>query len=133
MRLRAPRALLVTVLCAGGCTGVVFETPLPTFRPVDNPAVMCAGTGIATLTLRGNPTANPAVWLEHELPDGTTERLVPLWSEPYRARFSPGLELVSATGEVVMGDGWRLHDVDVCQLQGEQHWIQGFASADPPG
>jgi hypothetical protein len=71
----------------------------------------CAGYGLADALLRGDPKApGEKVWLEPIGPGARKPRLV-TWPAGFRARFTPRLELIDASGLVVAREGDRLTGV----------------------
>ena len=104
-------ALGVAVLGPGGSPGDATRPPgegqlldLPTVpgQPqVAGAPVACAGVGLSTV-LRGDPADPRVAWLER-LADRT--RMDVVWPAGYRARFAPGLEILDATGTVVVHEG----------------------------
>lgn len=77
------------------------ELPLPTPPFVNNPPDICAGVGIGAL-LRGDAPDPALTWVE----DTTTHtRRDVVWPVGYRARFTPRLEVLDASGAVVLREG----------------------------
>jgi hypothetical protein len=77
------------------------ELPLPTPPFVNNPPDICAGVGISAL-LHGDPHDPALTWVE----DTTTRtRRDVVWPVGYRARFTPRLEVLDASGTVVLREG----------------------------
>lgn len=77
--------------------------PLPTVRRpplASGDYFMCAGVGLIGATLRGDPSDPSVAWL-----DGGGHRQDVVWPEGYRARFTPDLEILDASGTVVLRDG----------------------------
>jgi hypothetical protein len=62
----------------------------------------CAGVGLSAV-LRGSPTDPSLAWIE-TFPGGGGRREV-AWPAGFSARFAPGLEILDATGRVVLRDG----------------------------
>jgi hypothetical protein len=74
------------------------ELPLPTPPFVNNPPDICAGVGISAL-LRGDAHDPVLTWVE----DTTTHtRRDVVWPVGYRARFTPRLQVLDASGAVVL-------------------------------
>ena len=77
------------------------ELPLPTPPFVSNPPDICAGVAIGAL-LRGDAHDPALTWVE----DTTTHtRRDVVWPVGYRARFTPRLEVLDASGAVVLREG----------------------------
>jgi hypothetical protein len=77
------------------------ELPLPTPPFVSNPPDICAGVGVSAL-LRGDAHDPALTWVE----DTTTHtRRDVVWPVGYRARFAPRLEVLDASGTVVLREG----------------------------
>jgi hypothetical protein len=75
------------------------------------PGNMCAGVGLDAV-LRGSRDDPRVVWLENALPlpswyspDPSESTPTVLWPAGYRARFTPNVEIVDASGSVVLRDG----------------------------
>jgi hypothetical protein len=77
------------------------ELPLPTPPFVNTPPDICAGVGISAL-LHGDAHDPALTWVE----DTTTHtRRDVVWPVGYRARFAPRLEVLDASGTVVLREG----------------------------
>jgi hypothetical protein len=75
------------------------------------PGGFCAGVGLDAV-LRGSPGDPRVAWLEVNLPAGyspeaSTSGPEPtvVWPAGYRARFAPNVEILDASGNVVLRDG----------------------------
>lgn len=80
------------------------EIALPTERPVSlepGVATACAGVGLGAL-LHGDASDARATWLV-DTSNGT--RIDVVWPPGYRARFAPDLEVLDASGVVVLRAG----------------------------
>ena len=77
------------------------ELPLPTPPFVNNPPDICAGVGISAL-LRGDAHDPVLTWVEDTM---THTRRDVVWPVGYRARFTPRLEVLDASGTVVLREG----------------------------
>jgi hypothetical protein len=64
---------------------------------------VCAGVGFSDSVLHGAPEAEEAVWLESVAQPPKAFRV--RWPAGFRARFSPGLELLDASGATVAREG----------------------------
>ncbi len=81
------------------------DLALPTINEIVNGA--CAGVGVEAV-LRGSKTDPRIAWLEDSTGQATTQRRDVIWPAGYRARFSPGLEILDENGKVVLRDGSRI-------------------------
>lgn len=110
------RWALLLALALAGCSTVSpsfgalvppAASPAPTLPTTsltapDGSEMACAGVGL-TDVLRGDP-ANPRLaWLE-SFPNGG-HRLEIVWPPGYSARFTPRLQVLDPTGQVVIEDG----------------------------
>lgn len=80
------------------------EIPLPTIVPIALPSGAtrgCADIGLANGVLHGNPTDPHVAWVTTNGPN----RVEVTWPSGYRARFSPELEVLDASGQVVAREG----------------------------
>lgn len=73
------------------------------------PGGTCAGVGLDAV-LRGSRDDPRVVWLEYNFaawysPDPAAPEPTILWPAGYRARFTPEIEILDATGTVVLRDG----------------------------
>ncbi len=83
------------------------EYALPTRQTPEWLGAGCAGVGLDAV-VRGDPNDPRIVWLENRLPDSVASgasRLEASWPAGYRARFTPGLEVIDGFGIVVRRDG----------------------------
>jgi hypothetical protein len=78
---------------------------LPTINQLASGA--CAGVGVEAV-LRGSKTDPRIAWLEDSTGSTTTQRRDVTWPAGYRARFSPGLEILDESGNVVARDGTHI-------------------------
>ena len=81
------------------------DLALPTLNQIVPGA--CGGVG-ADLLLRGSPTDPRVAWLEGSLAPAVPQRVDVIWLGGYRARFSPGLEILDENGNVVARDGTHI-------------------------
>lgn len=100
--------LLVTSVCACGTN----EVPTPSSQalislPTHSGAPGCRDVGVDAV-LAGAPGDPRVAWLETLPPRGAATRVDIAWPPGSRARFAPGLEVVNATGQVVMRAGDRV-------------------------
>jgi hypothetical protein len=79
------------------------ELALPTTRWITDPPGLCAGVGLDAV-LHGDPRYPDIAWLENRIHPGP-HRIDVVWPVGYRARFAPKLEVVDATGTVVLREG----------------------------
>jgi hypothetical protein len=98
---------LTTALVVGSCTTTPSEAP-SLFLPTVNFNGTCLGIGGAgdDATITGDPSDPRLAW--EISPEGTRQDLV--WPRDYRARFNPKLEILDASGRVVLREGDRLPD-----------------------
>jgi hypothetical protein len=82
------------------------DLALPTINQLAE-GTACAGVG-AEAVLRGSPTDPRIAWLEDTTSLATSQRRDVVWPAGYRARFSPGLEIVDENGNVVLRDGSKI-------------------------
>lgn len=88
---------------------------LPTEQPQALPpgaSLMCAGIGISAV-IRGDPADPHVTWLIAQ----PGARLETLWLPGYHARFNPTLEVLDATGAVVLREGDRVNGG--CETSGQ--------------
>jgi hypothetical protein len=85
-------------------SGYVAITTLPDVTPsADNAA--CMGVGFGDAFLRGDRTAAEPVWIELASGLGGNARRSVTWPAGFRARFTPRLELLDASGRIVAREG----------------------------
>jgi hypothetical protein len=78
---------------------------LPTINQLASGA--CAGVGTDAV-VRGSPADPRIAWLESNLDPAAARRVDVVWPAGYRARFSPGLEILDESGNVVARDGTHI-------------------------
>ncbi len=78
-------------------------SPTPAIRTIDTTGQECAGVGLADATLHGSPTDPRVVWLEPGPGD-----LSVVFPTGFTARFVPSLEVLNASGSVVLREGDRI-------------------------
>ena len=93
---------VVVVSCEAGSATAARTVSIPTLpSPSPGVEVLCA-TGLhAPFTLEGDATASPAVWGV----DIAGHRFGIVWPPGFKARFSPGLEILDPSGAVVARAG----------------------------
>lgn len=92
-----PVPTLTRALAAGE-----ISVPVRDFSPVNGVPFACAGVGYdGEYRLHGSPTDARVVWVT--FPDGSRHEVG--WPSGYRARFTPGLELLDEGGRVVAREG----------------------------
>jgi hypothetical protein len=117
--LRLVIALLLAATCIGcGALGGAFASPRPTpsralgageqwvrfelWEPINGVPTACGGVGYdGNFRLHGAAADPKLVWMT--FPDGSRHDLA--WPVGYSARFTPALELLDGTGQVVGREG----------------------------
>ena len=107
-------ALIATGLLAAACVVAPPPTPFGSLNPgeiwvpvanwrlPDGQQLLCAGGGfVGDYRLHGSSDSPRIVWMIG--PDGDRTELA--WPVGYRARFDPGLELLTADGRIVGREG----------------------------
>jgi hypothetical protein len=97
---RFGRVIFASVLVAA-CAA----TPQPSFSlpTLSTDSGACRGVGVEG-TLAGNPSDARLAWIDLDHAD----RQEVIWPPGFRARFAPDLEIVDATGTVVLRDRDRI-------------------------
>ncbi len=98
-----PWILLVALAMVAGC-GQPPSTPQSSrlaLNHLSQPTEACMGTGLAAV-VRGSASDPEVAWVESF---GGGDRSDVDWPAGYAARFAPGLEILDASGRVVLRDG----------------------------
>lgn len=113
-RFGAVLATLVLAACSSPTAPTPVSSPPPsgyvrisTLSGVLPPGVTsaaCAGVGYPDVIVHGDPDASVKVWLE-PISSTAPSRIDAIWPAGFVARFTPRLELLDASGKVVVREG----------------------------
>jgi hypothetical protein len=77
----------------------------------------CLGLGLDAV-LRGDPTYPRVAWLDLPESRGPAHTFDVVWPHGYRARFSPGLEILDERGRIVLRGGDKV--TGACATAGDE-------------
>ena len=92
--MKATTPLIATFLLLTGCGQPLLDLPSTSFDT-------CIGHGLSAV-VRGDAEDPDLAWLEDY---ETGERLNVVWPNGFSARFTPGLEVLDPSGQIVLQDG----------------------------